>query len=316
MGVREEILRVFPLSLREQLQRAVEDFAQLEEVRLRAGQPIYLRYAGREAMLMADGSLYSPSYGKEEKSILQKGHAYVLSKALLAEMLTYLCNYSVYAAEEQLRQGYLTIAGGHRVGICGEMLCDPNGRLRMHKVGSMNLRVAHERYGCADTVLEGFQLRSKPGSILVISPPGAGKTTLLRDMIRGLSESGYTVGVVDERSEIGACHEGVPQNALGPRTDVLDACTKAEGLRILLRTMAPHYLALDEVSGEDVDSVEEALGRGCYMLMTAHAGSKEELVRHEKWRRLLEIGHFKGIVTIAKRADGTRSLEMEASYVD
>ncbi len=316
MGTREEVLRVFPLVLRTCLQGAVEDFSKLEEIRLRSGQPVFLRYAGDEWFLREGGGRIA-SCSAEGRNILEKGQAYVLRKELLPEMLTYLCNYSVYAAEEQLRQGYLTIAGGHRVGICGEMLPDSGGGFRMHRIGSMNFRVAHEHRGCGQEVLKHYDLLNNPGSLVFLSPPGGGKTTLLRDMIRALSEGGYTVGVVDERSEIAACYEGIPQNALGPRTDVLDACGKREGLRMLLRTMAPEYLALDEVSGtEDLGAVREALGRGCYMLATCHAGSKKELLRQKEWRELLEQGQFRGIVTIFRENGGRRRMMMEAANVD
>lgn len=316
MGTREEVLRVFPLALRSCLQSAVEDFSMLEEIRLRGGQPVFLRYAGEEWFLTEGGGRIR-SRSSEGRSILERGQAYALKKELLPEMLTYLCNYSVYAVEEQLKQGYLTIAGGHRVGICGEMLPDSGGGFRMHRIGSMNLRVAHEHRGCGQGVLECYDLRNNPGSLVLLSPPGGGKTTLLRDIIRGLSEGGYTVGVVDERSEIAACYEGIPQNALGPRTDVLDACGKREGLRMLLRTMAPEYLALDEVSGaEDVAAVREAMGRGCHMLVTCHAGNKQELLGQKEWRELLEQGRFRGIVTIFRESGGRRRMRMEAANVD
>ncbi len=315
MGVREEILRVFPMEMRTLLQTGIEDFAKLEEIRVRGERPILLKYAGEEWVMEKKGRLLRATSDAGQR-LLETGQAYAVRKELLPEILSYLSNYSLYAVEEQLRQGFLTIAGGHRVGICGQMLPDSTGGFRMNRVGSMNFRIAQERVGCSREIVSHFDLVRSPGSLVLVSPPGVGKTTLLRDLIRELSVSGYTVGVVDERSEIGACYEGFPQNDLGVRTDVLDACGKKEGLSILLRTMAPDYLALDEVTdAAELAHVREAMHRGCHLLVTCHAKNREELLRHRAWRELFAEGGFRGIVTVCRKAGGRREMVMEDAYV-
>ena len=140
----------------------------------------------------------------------------------------------------------MTLRGGHRMGLCGRVTCERDG-LVLREIGSLCLRIAHEVKGCgADTVR---MLRG--GGALIAGPPGSGKTTLLRDIVRILSDEGTAVGLCDERGEIAACVEGVPQLDVGARTHVLDGCGKASGLRWLLRAMCPGLLAMDELYGGD-----------------------------------------------------------------
>ena len=142
--------------------------------------------------------------------------------------------------------GFLTLRGGHRMGLCGRVTCERDG-LVLREIGSLCLRIAHEVKGCgADTAR---MLRG--GGALIAGPPGSGKTTLLRDIVRILSDEGTAVGLCDERGEIAACVEGVPQLDVGARTHVLDGCGKASGLRWLLRAMCPGLLAVDELYGSD-----------------------------------------------------------------
>ena len=161
--------------------------------------------------------------------------------------MEYISSYSMYAYIEQLKQGFLTIRGGHRVGICGTVVMDHDKVKTIRHISGLNIRIAHEVKGCADTL---YSLCTRMGKLiptLIISPPGCGKTTLLRDMIRKISDEGQTVGVVDERSEIGACYQGVAQNDLGIQTDIMDACEKGQGMNMLIRSMAPDVIAVDEI---------------------------------------------------------------------
>ena len=176
---------------------------------------------------------------------------------------------------EQLKQGFLTIRGGHRVGICGTVVMDHDKVKTIRHISGLNIRVAHEVKGCADILYSRCTRMGKLIPTLIISPPGCGKTTLLRDMIRKISDEGQTVGVVDE---LGACYQGVAQNDLGIQTDVMDACEKGQGMNMLIRSMAPDVIAVDEIgSKEDVEALFFCAYRGCSILATAHGKNKESL---------------------------------------
>ena len=184
-------------------------------------------------------------------------------------------------------------------------------------LSSLNIRVAHEVKGCAKNVLPYLMDGETFLDTLLISPPGAGKTTLLRDLIRELScggtwGAGKNVSVVDERSEIAACFGGVAQCDLGPRTDVMDGCPKSEGMLMMLRSMAPQVLAVDEITApEDVEAILQAAGCGVSLLATAHGNSVKDLSLRPVYRRLLESGVFRRVILLKRAPDGSRSAAVE-----
>jgi stage III sporulation protein AA len=227
-------------------------------------------------------------------------------------MLNYLCGYSPYAMEEELRQGFFTIEGGHRVGVSGRTSYEKNGASSVvnavSDISGLNIRIAHERKGCARNLIPWICKGGRLAHTFLFAPPGVGKTTYLRDCIRLLSDGdetrrGVKVGVVDERSEIAACHCGVPQNDLGSRVDVLDNCPKEQGMRMLLRSMSPEVIAVDELGGAaDFAAVAECAKSGVAVLGTIHAGSVAEAREKTSF-----CGAFY-LVEIRRGRDGTRSL--------
>lgn len=278
----------------------------LEEIRMRAGSPLLLSYRrGERFWDAASGTL---------TACMEAG--YRVSSTDIQEVVTRMSNYSLYAFEEEVRGGFLTIAGGHRVGIAGHVVCETGNVRTIRPISSLNIRIAKEKKGCADAVLPKIRRRSAICNTLIISAPGVGKTTLLRDCIRQLSygtkeQPGLRVGVVDERSELASCYMGQPQNDLGPRTDVLDGCPKPEGMRLLLRSMSPQVLAVDELgSMADYEAVEYALHCGCCLIGTMHGESLEELKKKPHLFRWLNEGFFERYVFLQKQADGTRSVQI------
>jgi len=265
-------------------------YDKLQEIRLRIGKPI---------IVIADNVEW----------VMRE----VIEKEEFMETLEYICKYSLYAFENELKQGFITIEGGHRVGISGQVYVE-NGEVKNFKnISSMNIRVSHEVLHCAQRILPYVTQEKEVLNTLIVSPPRCGKTTLLRDLVRQISDGnfyikGCTVGVVDERSEIAGCYLGIPQNQVGIRTDILDACPKSKGMMMLVRSMAPRVIAVDELGGaEDVYAMEYAMNCGCRFIATVHGKSMEEirkkplfenLVKEHRFDRYIVLGNVGGIGSV------------------
>lgn len=253
-------------------EKSPADINKIQEIRLRSGQPLIVRYQGGERMIDEKGNF-----------CLSAGEAFRVSAEDIQESLAYICQYSLYAYEDKIRSGFITIRGGHRVGVAGQVVIE-NGKIQsITHISSLNIRISHQIKGCGEKYFSFLWDKGRPCHTLIVSPPGAGKTTLLRDFIRLFSDSfenypGMSVGLIDERSEVGASYMGIPQNDVGIRTDVLDSCPKAEGIGLMVRSMAPRIIAFDELGGgEDVEAVRYAAYSGCTVLTTVHGQNMEDV---------------------------------------
>lgn len=284
------ILQIFPREIRPLFEQVLLGRKQLNEIRLRAEKPILIFAGENEYFLSTQGEL-------TENNVCAR----VLTAEELEKIWQHLCHYSLYAFEEEIRQGYLTIAGGHRVGLVGQVVTEDKEKIRTVKyIRGINIRIAHEVKGAASEILPLLYEGGKVKSVLIMSPPGCGKTTLLRDVVRSFSDGnhygkGITVGVVDERSEIAGCYMGQPQNDVGIRTDVLDACPKLVGMTMLLRSMSPKVIAIDELGNrEELEMVSQIAASGSKVVATMHGTGIEDLERR-KWlntvvkERLFEV---------------------------
>jgi stage III sporulation protein AA len=237
-------------------------------------------------------------------------------------MLNYISNYSLYAYKEEIKQGYITIEGGHRVGVAGQTVLVDGKIAGISPITFLNIRIAHEKCGCAKKILPLIRQKNSIYNTLILSMPGAGKTTLLRDSIRALS-NGEAYGirlkvcVVDERSEIAASFHGVPQNDMGPRTDVMDGCGKAEGMQLLIRSMSPQIIAVDELGAEsDFYAVEQALNCGSRVLGTIHAGNMKELSEKPYLKRWMERRLFQRFIFLEKETNGRRKMQVYDEHME
>ena len=207
----------------------------------------------------------------------------LISEENMEELLNYLTDYSWFNYVSQIRQGFFTIRGGHRVGVVGRADLYDEKIENINDISGVNIRVAHEYKNCAMEIMPFIRKGNDIYDTVFVSPPGVGKTTYLRDAIRIIAggcdgSTAMKVAVVDERSEIAACYRGVPQNDLGGRCDVLDNCPKAKGMRMLLRAMSPQIIAVDELGGvEDEEAVELSRKSGVRILGTIHAKEFDEL---------------------------------------
>ncbi|HIW84282.1 MAG TPA: stage III sporulation protein AA [Candidatus Dorea gallistercoris] len=285
----KRILNVLPRSVRILIQKEELQYTFLQEIKLRVGQPLMLIYRGGELIP-----------GRRQ------GRPYQVTKEDIRELLEYVSNYSLYAYEQEMRQGFITIEGGHRIGMTGQAIIE-DGRVKNLKyISSVNIRMSHEVLGCADRIFPYITGNKRLYHTLIVSPPRCGKTTLLRDIVRQVSGGnpylkGMSVGVVDERSEIGGCYMGVAQNHLGMRTDVLDACPKAEGMIMLIRSMGPEVIAADEIgTAEDVHAIEYAMHCGCKMLVTVHGQSMEELKKKPLFGEMIAKKRFERYIVLGR----------------
>lgn len=292
------LVMVFPTSIRARMRKL--DWKGLEEIRVRIGWPVELIYDNRNEWL--------------------GNYECMMDRKRLDEMLNYITNYSIYAMEEELRQGYITYAGGHRIGLTGHATYEalaPNIEPQIKSIvdiGGLNIRIAHEQKGCAKDMIPHIRNGTSIYNTIIFAAPGVGKTTYLRDMIRILASSderqeAKKICVVDERSEIAACYNGKPQNDLGQRCDVLDACPKSVGMKMMLRTMSPDIIAVDEIGKkEEFLMLEQMRCSGVKILGTMHAGSFEELQRNPMLREAIQMNAIERFIELKKDLNGERKI--------
>lgn len=268
----DEIISLLPNSYADRLWET--DYQQIEELRLVAGQPLRLRTAQTERELWP-----------------------AATRNTIEEVIQRACHQSAYAYNDTIRQGYVTVEGGHRIGVCGFGVTDGLAVRTIRTPYSLCIRVAHEVTGCANALMDALD---KP--TLILGPPGSGKTTLLRDAVRQLSDlRRCRVGLADERGEISAMTDGTAFLQVGGRTDVLVNVPKATAVMMLLRTMNPQWIALDEITAPaDIQAMEQAAYCGVQLLATAHGDELSDLQRRPLYRSLMDAGVFRQVVLLRR----------------
>ena len=286
-------LRLLPEELRSCLVRMDERAKRsVEEIRLRTGTPM--------TVLLPEG----------ERDMT----TFCITNHHIDSVIDIATGSSVYAARESMNAGYITVRGGYRLGLCGSVIVRDGRAAGFKTVSSVNIRIPRDMTGLADMIASDLWRSGRLMSTLIVSPPGAGKTTLLRDIVRTASYGDLAHGIIpqrvsvaDERGEIAAMSGGVPAMNVGPHTDVLDSCPRAEGVLMLLRAMSPEIIAFDEITAPaDALAAASASKCGVTLLATAHGCTVSDTAEKELYRPLLESGVFDRVVFIEKRGEERR----------
>lgn len=266
---------------------------EVQEVRIRASKPLTL--------ICHSGVLFVTQSGRT--TYLYNEGLHMVEKGEVEESFRVICGYSIHSHKDEIINGYITLPGGHRAGLCGTATVENNKIIGVRNISSINLRIARQIKGIADQILNTFFSHREWDSLLIAGPPSSGKTTVLRDLTAQLASGQLgkymKTTIIDERGELAAVYSGQAQNDVGVNCDILDGYPKASGIMIALRTLSPDIIVCDELGDEsDIRAVEAGVNAGVKFLATIHAGCKEELMRRTQIQRLLQTGAFSQVLLL------------------
>lgn len=265
----------------------------LEEIRFRTKKPL--------VVITNNGAFGVLSSGKLTSVMV---NSYIVSETDMKKLFQLICENSVYAYLEEIKNGFITLRGGNRVGITGKAIMEKNLIKNVTDISSLNFRVSREIIGVADPIIGHILSDGYIKNTLIISPPGGGKTTVIRDVARQISNVGFKVGIIDERSEIAAMAKGVAYNDVGLNTDVIDSVPRHIGVVSLIRSMSPHVIITDEISNpDDVKAILTVTGSGTSIIATAHSQNLDEIKNKEMFSKILGANGFSQIIAIKRNGN-------------
>ncbi len=288
-----DVLKYFPLNISNKINQIINDEKeQVQEIRVRINSPIILKINKKEDYII--------NHFTNREEILQ--------------IIQNICNNSIYSYQNEIINGYITINGGHRVGITGDVVLEDNKVINIKYISSLNFRIARQILDCSNTILK-YVIDLENNTVfhtLIVSPPGAGKTTLLKDLVRKISDGipeigfkGIDVSLIDERGEISAMYKGMPQNNIGIRTDVLENITKPLGIKMAIRSMAPKVIVADEIgSSADIDAINYAVCSGVKGIFTAHSFDFESMKLNKELNNLINMKLIEKIIFLDSKVKG------------
>ena len=280
----ESVTKILPNEIKESLER-VEGKQDITEIRLRVGKSVRI-YFGR----------------------LEKELDINVSKQDMIKILSNISSNSIYSVQNDINRGFVTIEGGNRIGIAGEIVAVDGKIKNVKEISSMNIRVSKEFTGISNCIMENIVHDGRVMNTIIISPPGLGKTTLLRDIIRNLSEYGYNISVIDERGEIAAMYDGKSSLDLGDRTDVISFVDKAAGMQMAVRSLAPDVVCTDEIGNvQDVEAIKYLCKSGVSFVTTMHGKCLDDIKRG-KMKQIIDDGYLDTAIVLSKRC-GIGSIE-------
>lgn len=285
------LLDYLPENLKNALLRLNPELkASVQEIRLRAGRPLTVTMSGSQFFICRSGTYMLP-----------RADSVYVAPADLSDCFLKLCKHSVYSHGNELCEGYISLTGGHRAGICGKVIARDGKIETIRDISSINLRIAKEIPHSANEILRYYN----GGGILICGGPGTGKTTLLRDLCRQLaggSLGGFKkVAVIDSRGELAAVSGGIPNADVGSTADVITGVEKAKGIEMALRTLFPDVIAFDELGDmSEVSAVTQSFNSGVTVITTAHTGKIDDLEKRPTVSALLKTGAIEWIVLCYK----------------
>ena len=282
----EEILDYLDENIKSEIKKYIYGLHDIEEIRLRANKPIIIKNSKGNSILI-----------------------HIISKEELQETFQKICEHSIYSYQKQICEGFITIKGGHRVGITGSCVIENDKIININYISSLNIRIAREKKNVSNNILKYVIDGKDIYNTIIVSKPGCGKTTLLRDLVRKLSTGieeysfkGKTCGIIDERGEIAAMYKGIPQNDIGILSDVLENSSKSDGVRMLIRSMCPDIIVCDEIGKkEDIDAIVYAMCSGVKGIFTVHGNSLTELYLNKEIKDLLEKSMIETIIFLDEK---------------
>lgn len=288
-----EVLKYFPLNISNKINNMVNENAdQVQEIRVRINGPIIVKINAKEDFIV--------NHYTDREEILQ--------------IMQSICNNSIYSYQNEIINGYITINGGHRVGITGDVVLEDNKVINIKYISSLNFRIARQVFDCSNNILK-YVIDLENNTVfhtLIVSPPGAGKTTILKDLVRKISDGipeigfkGIDVSLIDERGEISAMYKGMPQNNIGIRTDVLENITKPLGIKMAIRAMAPKVIVADEIGSlADIEAINYAVCSGVKGIFTAHSFDFESMKLNKELNNLINMKLIEKIIFLDSKVKG------------